>query len=188
MKSATIVNIMKIQREYVPTFNPNAAPGLCTSVKRIQSPKIGCGSPSKPRRAAATAFVQKSTAVTNTSTGQKSPALLLCIFLTLFAIDAIAGVGQRIEPLERDLVAALVALAEALRAAIQPAQRFVDVPQEAAFLAREEERLLAFHRVRSLIRHVKRIAAQIAVGVLRRASEHFVGAAELLEHALALVE
>src|SRR3954469_9785953 len=156
MNSATTVNIMKIQREYVPTCSPNAAPGLWTSVKRSHSPATGCGSPSNPSRDAAIAFVEKSIAVTITNTGQNSPALLLRIFLTLFAVDAIAGVRQRIESLEGDLVPALMALAEVFRIAVQTAQRLVDVPEEPPFLAREEERLLALHRVRALVRHVER--------------------------------
>jgi hypothetical protein len=69
-----------------------------------------CGS----SRPAASAFVAKSTAATIASTGQNSPALLLCIFLTLFAIDAVAGMRQRVEPVEGDLVSALMALAEVL--------------------------------------------------------------------------
>src|SRR3954463_16207579 len=94
-------------------------------------------------RLTANAFVQKSTVVTSTSTGQKSPELLLCIFLTLLAVDAIARMGQRVESLVRDFVSALMALAERFRRAIQTPQRFVDVPEEAAFLTREQERLLS---------------------------------------------
>src|SRR6476646_9476173 len=141
MKSATTVSTMKIPREYTPTWRPKAAPGLCTSVNRIQSPNTVRGSPSNCSRLAAIAFVQKSIAVTSTSTGQNSPALLLRIFLALLAIDAIAGMGKRVESLERDLISALMAFAEVLGTAIEPAQRLVDVPEEPPFLAREEEGL-----------------------------------------------
>src|SRR5215218_10272723 len=139
-------------------------------------------------RLTANAFVQKSTVVTSTSTGQKSPELLLCIFLTLLAVDAIAGVGERVESLVRDLIAALVATTKGFGCAIQPAQGFIDVPEETTFLAREEERLLALHRVGALIRHMERVTAQVAVGFLGSSAERLVGAAKLLHHALALVE
>ena len=56
--------------------------------------------------------------------------LLLCIFFALFAREAEARMGQRIEAIEVDLLAAAVALAERLRRAIEPAQRFVDVPEK----------------------------------------------------------
>src|SRR5579884_3788530 len=110
-------------------------------------------------RTVATAFVQKSRAATITSTGQKRPAfappalcaagarLLLCIFLPLLAVDAIAGVRQRVESLERDLVAALVTAAKVVGIANEAPQRFIDVPEEPAFLAREQERFFALHRV-----------------------------------------
>src|SRR3954464_3321178 len=107
-------------------------------------------------RFTANAFVQQSTVVTSTRTGQKSPELLLCIFLTLLAVDAIARMRERVESLVRDFVAALMAFAEGFGRAIETAQRFIDVPEEAAFLAREEERLLALHRVRPLVRHMER--------------------------------
>src|SRR6476619_3478032 len=113
--------------------------------------------------------------------GQNSDALLrLGIFLALLALDAVARVRQRIQPLERDVVAAIVALAERLRRPVQPAQRLVDVPEEAPFLAREEERLLPLHRVRALVRHVEGIAAQIAVRLLRRRAERLAVVAQLL--------
>src|SRR6185369_4264526 len=98
-------------------------------------------------RRSAAAFVTTSTMATTRRTGQNSEALLrLCIFLALLALDAVARVRQRIQPLERDVVPAIVALAERLRRPVQSAQRLVDVPEEAPFLAREEERLLALHR------------------------------------------
>src|SRR5690349_14739971 len=106
-----------------------------------------------------------------TKIGQNSRPLLLCIFLALLAIDAVAGMRECIESLERDLVAALMTLSERVRGAIQATQRFVDVPEEPSLLAREEERLLTLHGVRALIRHMERVAAQIAVSGLRRRAE-----------------
>ena len=90
-----------------------------------------------------------------TKIGQNSRPLLLCIFLALLAIDAVAGMRECIESLERDLIAALMTLSELIRRAIQTAQRLVDVPKEAAFLAREQECLLSLHGVRALISHVE---------------------------------
>src|SRR5688500_4891254 len=123
-------------------------------------------------------------------TGQKSAALLLLllsIFLALLARNAVASVRQRVEPLEGDLLAAAVAAAEGLGGAVQPAQRLVDVPEEAPLLAREEERLLALHRVRALVGHVEGVAAQLTGRALRRGPEGLVVVTELLEHAAALL-
>src|SRR3954463_376531 len=94
-------------------------------------------------RRSAAALVITSIIVTTRRIGQNSDALLrLRIFLALLALDAVARVRQGIQPLERDVVAAIVALAERLGRPVQPAQRLVDVPEEAPLLAREEERLL----------------------------------------------
>src|SRR5215213_9891736 len=112
-------------------------------------------------------FVTTSIAVTMASTGQNSTALLrLCIFLALLALDAEAGVRQRVEALEGDVLPAIVTLAEGLGRAVQATQRLIDVPEEPALLAREEKRLLALHRVRALIGHVEGVAAQVAVRLL----------------------
>src|SRR4029079_9984315 len=92
-------------------------------------------------RFTANAFVQKSTVVTRTSTGQKSPELLLCIFLTLLAIDAIARVRERGASLVSALITALMSTTEGVGGTIQTPQGFVDVPEETSFLAREEKRL-----------------------------------------------
>ena len=79
----------------------------------------------------------------------------LSIFLALLALDAISGVGQRVETLVADLATAIVALAELLGIPIEAAQRFVDVPEESSFLAREEKSFLALHGVGALVRHVE---------------------------------
>ena len=77
------------------------------------------------------------------ATDQNATVLLLRIFLARLAVDAIPGVRQRVEPLERDVVPALVAFAEGLGRAVQPAECLVDVPEESSFLARHQERFLA---------------------------------------------
>src|SRR4029079_16732386 len=105
--------------------------------------------------AAAMSFVTRSSATTVTSVPQKRGGLglPLSIFFALFAFDAIPGVRQRVEALEADITSAIVALAELLRIPIKPAKGLVDVPEETAFLAGEEERFLALHRIRALIGH-----------------------------------
>src|SRR5919107_3302483 len=181
MTSATSVSTAKIQRDCGPRLSPNAAPGLYTSVKRSVFPSTSCGMPRGCSMRSAIAFVITSTTRITRRIGQNSAALLrLRIFLALLALDAVARVRERVQSLERDVVAAVVALAERLGGPIQPAQRLVDVPEEAAFLAGEQERLLALHRVGALIGHVERIAAQIAVGLLRRRAERLAIVAKLL--------
>src|SRR3954469_17013193 len=152
MPSAMMVSAMKTQRECSPTFRPKAAPGLYTSVSRSQSPEM----PRDSGRSAVSAhhFVSTSAAVTAVTTAQNAAALFLRIFLALLAVDAIAGMRERVETLVRDVVAALMTLAEGLRRAIEAAQGFIDVPQEAAFLARHEKHFLALHGVGTLIGHV----------------------------------
>src|SRR5687767_9234689 len=126
-----------------------------------------------------------------TTTGQNTTALgvlLLCIFLALFALDAVPRVRERVEPLEGDVLAAVVTLAERLRRPVEPAQRFVDVPEESAFLAGEQERLLALHGVRALVGHVERVRAQVTIRGLRRRAERLVVVSELIQHATTLLE
>jgi hypothetical protein len=65
--------------------------------------------------------------------------------------------GQRIEPLEVDLLPTLQAVPELLRGAEEPAERLVDVPEVAPFLGGKEELLLPLHRVGPLVRHVEGI-------------------------------
>src|SRR5512132_2778907 len=140
--------------------------------------------------AAAINFVTRSSATTVTNVPQKRGglALPLSIFFALLALDAIPGVRQCVETLEADLAATIVALTELLRIAIKSAERFVDVPEEAPFLAREEKSLLALHGIRALIRHVEGVCAQIAIRALRSRSKCLVVMPELFEHALPLFE
>src|SRR3954464_13757071 len=104
MTSATMVSPTNTHREYGPTFSPNAAPEFRTRLSRSQSPLIGRDAV-ECRICNATFLVMKSAAAIDSRTGQNSAALLLCIFLSLLAIDAVSGVGERIETLERDFVA-----------------------------------------------------------------------------------
>src|SRR3954468_12391056 len=151
---------------------------------RIQSPATPRGNPCGRNDVSAHHLVATSAAVTVATTAQKAAALFLRIFLALLAVDAESRVRKRVETIVRDLVAALVALPERFRRAIEATQRFVDVPQEAAFLARHEEHLFALHGVGALVGHVERIRALVPVLVLHA----LVGPAELLQHTLALVQ
>src|SRR3954469_17567045 len=118
---------------------------------------ISCGTCCGESVAAAISLVTRSSATTVISVPQKRGVLdlPLSIFFTLLALNAVSGVWQRVETLEADLLAAVMAFAELLRVSIEPAQGLVDVPQETTLLAREEERLLALHRVGTLIGHVE---------------------------------
>src|SRR2546430_7195012 len=78
--------------------------------------------------------------------------------------------GQRVESLESDLFAALLALAEFLRRLEQAPQGLVHVPEVAPFLRGEQEGLLALHGVGALIRHVERVAREVAVGRDRKST------------------
>src|SRR5215211_6380736 len=100
-----------------------------------------------------------SATTTTTTTVQNNGglALPLCIFLTLLAVNAEPRMRQCVQPLVCNILPAVVALPESLGGAVQPAQRFVEMPEESSFLAGEEECLLALHRVGALIRHVKRV-------------------------------
>jgi hypothetical protein len=67
------------------------------------------------------ALVKKSKAPMATKIGQNNRALLLRIFLTLLAIDAIPSMRKRIETLEGNFVSTLVTLAEIVGRTIQTA-------------------------------------------------------------------
>src|SRR2546427_10698973 len=86
-------------------------------------------------------------------------AALSILFLRL-ALNAQAGVRQRVESIEADFLAALLALPELVRILVQAPQRLVHVPQVAALLRSEQERLFALHRIGALVRHVERIARE----------------------------
>src|SRR5947207_2279401 len=147
---------------------------------------ISCGMCCGERVAAAISLVARSTATTRTSVPQNRGGLglPLSIFFALFAFDAIPGVRQRVETLEADVFSAIVAFAELLRISIKSAQRFIYVPEKPPFLAGKQECLLSLHGVSTLVRHMKRVSAQITVGPLRRGPECLVVVAELLEDAL----
>src|SRR5262245_36502893 len=100
-------------------------------------------------------------------------APLPILFLAL-ALDAAPRVRQGVEPVEPDLFAALLAAAERFGRLVETAQGLVHVPEVAAFLRREQERLLALHRVSPLVGHVERVARQVAVGRLQARVERLV--------------
>src|SRR3954462_11417144 len=106
---------------------------------------------------AAISLVTRSIATTVISVPQKRGGLglALSIFFALLALDAVPGVRQRVETLEAYLPAAVVTFSELFRIPIEPAQRLVDMPEKATFLAGEKKCLFALHRVGALIGHVK---------------------------------
>src|SRR5688500_15363524 len=115
-------------------------------------------------------LVITSATITAITTAQKragSGLALAAIFLFLLAGDAQARMRKRIESVEVDVVAAGVAFSKRLGRPIETPKRFIDVPEEPAFLAREEERLLALHGIGALIGHVERIGAQISIRALQ---------------------
>src|SRR5688500_9073432 len=118
MNSAPSVRRRKTGREYSPTLIPKAAPVLYTRLKRTTSPMTARGYGDS--HATAIHFVITSLITTDAITPQNNPAsaLLLSIFLTLLAGDAQARVGERVEPIEIDVLTAVVALTEGLRRAI----------------------------------------------------------------------
>src|SRR5829696_4482602 len=190
MISAPTVSTMKMYREYSPRYKPNAAPLLRTSVRRSVSPMTDCGE-NGGSEFSAIIFVTTSATTMNATTGQNTTALgplLLGIFLALLALDAVPRMRERIEPLERNLLTTVVAFPERLGCPVQSSERCVDVPEEAAFLAREQERLLALHGVRALVGHVERVGAQVTIRRLWRGPERLVVMAKLLKHSAALLE
>src|SRR5688500_12664859 len=112
----------------------------------------------------------------------------LGILLLLLAGDAEPRVRQRIEPLEVDLLAALMAVTELLGRRVEAPERLVDVPEVAALLRGEQELLLALHGVGALVGHVERVGRQVAVGALQGRIEGLVVVAELLDDAGPLFE
>src|SRR5512134_3052294 len=83
------------------------------------------------------------------------------ILLSLLACDAERRVRQRLEALPLDRLAAHLAFPEPLGLLVQAAQGAVDLIQLSPLLGREQERLLALHRVGALVGHVKRVGAEI---------------------------
>src|SRR4051794_31768070 len=96
--------------------------------------------------ASATSLVIRSRATTMSAAPQnRRRSAAFSILFLLFARDAEPSVRQRVKPLEVDLGPAIVAVAELLRIAVQPAQRLVHVPEIPALLGGEQELLLALH-------------------------------------------
>src|SRR5664279_4485943 len=87
-------------------------------------------------------------AATTSQNGERRLAPLGILFLFL-ARDAEARVGEGVEPLGIDRRTTLVTVTELVGLVVQPAQRFVDVPEIAPFLRGEQELLFPFHGVRA---------------------------------------
>src|SRR5262245_34496539 len=152
------------------------------------SPMIWSGR-RRARNDSAISLVTKSAMTTASAVPQNSRrSAAFTIFFPGLAFDAETGVGKRVETVEADRLAALLAAAELLRRAVEPAQRLVHVPEVAPFLRREQERLLALHRVGALVGHMERVAGEIAVGRLEARVERFAVVPQLLDHARPLFE
>ncbi len=96
------------------------------------------------------------------------------------------GVGQGIEAVEVDEVAAGVAEAEGLGLLVEPAQRFLDAVEVASLLAGEEEHLLPLHGVGAQVGHVVGVGVEVRVALLGGDLGQLVVAAEGAEGPLAL--
>src|SRR2546423_11938650 len=77
----------------------------------------------------------------------------LSIFLPGLALDAQAGVGKRVEAIEPDGIAALLAAAEPLGRAVQAGPRLLHIPEIAPFLPPRQALPPRPHSVRSLVWH-----------------------------------
>ena len=95
--------------------------------------------------------------------------------------------GKRVESLVTYLLTTLLADTEAFGRPVEPAQGFIDVIQQPAFLAGKQERLLTLHRVSPLIRHVKTVGRQVTVLSLERVGEGLVELSQLLDYLLTLI-
>src|SRR3979409_1470459 len=118
--------------------------------------------------------IRSSTTVASAAQANTCRSAPFAIFLFLLAGDTQSGMGQGVQALKIDLLPALLAVAELVGGAVQPAQRLVHVPEIAAFLGSKEKLLLPLHRIGSLVRHVKRIGGEIAIGRLQRRVEGLV--------------
>src|SRR2546430_17338061 len=80
--------------------------------------------------ASASSLVARSATTTTAAVPQNTRrSATLAIFLLGLALDAEPRVRQGVEPLEQDVLAALLAFAELLGGLVQPPQGLVDVPQ-----------------------------------------------------------
>src|SRR6266566_4022368 len=143
----------------------------------------------RARNDSAISLVTKSETTTAAAVPQNSRrSAAFTIFLFRLALDAESRVGEGVEPIEPDQLAALLAAPEPLGRAVQPAQRLVHVPQVPPFLRREQELLLALHRIGALIGHVEGVAREIPVGRLEARIERLTVMTQLLDDAGALFE
>src|SRR5512143_3648085 len=156
---------------------PNAAPGLYTSWSWKKSPRT-CTLRDRGSSASARNLVTRSRAITAATTpANRRRSAVLAILLFFLAVDAQPRVRQRVQPLDRDVLAAILALAVLLGRGVEATERLVEVPEEAPLLRRHEERLLALHGVGALVGHVEGVRRQVAVGRLQgRVEARAVGA------------
>src|SRR5256712_5366273 len=117
---------------------------------------------------------------------RRSAPLPIC--LLRLALDAQPRVRERVQPVEADVLAALLALAEFLGGLVQAAQRLVHVPEVAPFLRGEQKRFLALHRIGALVGHVERIAREVPVRRLQAGVERLAVVPQLLHDARPLLE
>src|SRR5690242_4000455 len=126
------------------------------------------------------------TSVTTIATARPQNKRRLAPFAIFFlglAPDAEPCVRERVESLEPDLLATLLAFPEFVGRLVEAPQGLVHVPQVAALLRREQERLLALHGIGPLVRHVEGIAREVSVRCLEARVEGLVVVAQLLHHA-----
>src|SRR5512143_1838831 len=167
---------------------PNAAPGLYTSWSWKKSPRTRtlreCGSSASARN-----FVTRSRAMTAATTpANRRRSAVLAILLFFLAVDAQPCVRQRVQPLDRDVLAAILSLAVLLGRGVEATERLVEVPEEAPLLRRHEERLLALHGVGALLGHVEGVRRQVAVGRRKGRVEALAVVAELLDRPRAFLQ
>src|SRR5690606_5266072 len=153
-----------------------------------QSPSTGTATARRSRSSARTLVSTSSARTAPAVTQKRRRSAAGGILFLLLARDAEPRVGQRVQALEADVLAAGLAPAELLRAAVEPAERLVHVPQVAPLLRGHQELLLALHGVGALVRHVERVGGEVAVGGLQGGVEGLVVVAELLHHARPLLE
>src|SRR5690606_9432535 len=92
-----------------------------------------------------------------------SPRLLgRFLFLTL-AVDAVASVRERVQPIEAHVRAARMAGAERLRVVVQPPEGLLEPIEVPALLGRERRGLLPLHGLCALIGHVIGVCGQIRI-------------------------
>src|SRR5581483_2433556 len=116
---AASASAKKIQREYAPRHSPTAAQRLYTRRSCTSSPITATGA-CRASSVSARSFVTTSASTTAPAVIQNTRrSAPLAIFFLRLALDAQPRVRQRVQALEADVLAALLALAEALGRLVQ---------------------------------------------------------------------